>query len=51
MHLKTGQKKRPKDDHSNTGQSGIRRGTVIIGKPRTPKQTNALIEEEVLVPG
>jgi hypothetical protein len=28
-HLKTGQKNRPKDDHSNTGLSGIRRGTVF----------------------
>jgi hypothetical protein len=27
-HLKTGQENRPKDDHLNTGLSGIRRGTV-----------------------
>ncbi len=33
-HLKTGQKKCPKSDHSNTGQSGIRMPTVqreVIG--------------------
>jgi hypothetical protein len=29
MHSKTGHKLCPKDDHSNTGQSGIRRGTVF----------------------
>ena len=28
-HLKTGQKKCPKSDHSNTGQSGIRMPTVF----------------------
>jgi hypothetical protein len=29
-HLITGHKKRPKNDHSNTGQSGIRWFTVYI---------------------